>query len=141
MQPITITGAAVLLINGLCILLAAIIPTGYYWYPAMFGIASTGLIVFFGVIIQNLRSGTEKEISSESMRLATAGLITSTYIALVAYCVFLAETFKLAAFSETLVTNFTAVVGTVLAFFFGSSAYIEARTKTEKKGSSEKKAE
>jgi len=99
----------------------------------MFGIASTGLIVFFGVIIQNLRSGTEKEISSESMRLATAGLITSTYIALVAYCVFLAETFKLAAFSETLVTNFTAVVGTVLAFFFGSSAYIEARTKTEKK--------
>jgi uncharacterized membrane protein len=139
MQPITIAGSAALLINGFCILLAAYLPN-YFWYPAMFGIASTGLIVFFGIILQNLQSGTEKEISSESMRLATAGMIICSYLALVVYCLFLQETFKLSPFGETLVTNFTAVVGTILVFFFGSSAYIEAKTKTEKKDSSENKA-
>lgn len=141
MQPITIAGAAVLLLNGLCIFLAAILDKSYYWYPAMFGIASTGLIVFFGVIIQNLRSEAEKEVSSQTMRLAAAGLITGSYVILVVYCLFLTEAFKAAAFSETLLTNFTAIVGTVVAFFFGSSAYVEARTKTRKEDSSEKKAE
>jgi hypothetical protein len=136
MQTLAVAAVLVSLINGACILAAAY-TQHHYWFYAMFAIAATGLTTFFGILIQDLRSGTDKRVSSESMRLAIARLITTTYIATLAYLLFVPPEFKLAAVAETLLTNFTAVVGTLVAFFFGSAAYIEARTKQKKDQDSE----
>lgn len=97
----------------------------HYWFYAMFAILATGLITFFGILLQNL--GGEKKVNDQSMRLAIAGLVSSTYIALLAYTVFVPKGTELAKIAEDLVKNFTAIVGTVIAFYFGSAAYIEGR--------------
>ena len=127
MQTLAIAAAIVLLINGGCILAAAR-TNDHYWYYAMFAIASTGLVTFFSIVLHDLHVSSDQRISSQSMRLAITGLIATTYVVLLAYLLFVPETFKLADVASTLLTSFTAVVGTVVAFFFGSAAYIEART-------------
>jgi hypothetical protein len=88
-QAITIAAVVVLLINGACILLA-----GYsqdYWFYAMFGIAGTGLVTFFGIIIQDLLCDRDKRVSSRTMRLAITGFVVTTYIIILTYCLFLPE--------------------------------------------------
>lgn len=132
-NKITISWVAVILVNIGCLFFSAI--TGsHYWYYAMFAILATGFISFFGVLSQNLALGKEQAISTKAMRLAVTVLIASSYIALLVYLLFIPENIKLAGISETLITNFTAVVGTVMAFFFGSSAYIEGRAGREDGG-------
>ena len=117
---------AVVMINFICLLLAGWTECRY-WYYAMFAIVSTGLITFFGILLQNIEGSEDKKISNHSMRLAISGLVTSSYITLLAYLLFIPEDTDFAELPKTLVTNFTAVVGTVIAFFFGSTAYVEAR--------------
>ena len=102
----------------------------HYWFYAMFAILSTGLITFFGILLQNL-DAEKRNVSEQGMRLAIAGLVASTYITLLAYSVFVTQKMELADFAENLVTNFTAIVGTVIAFYFGSSAYIEGRRRRQ----------
>jgi len=48
-------------------------------------------------------------------------------VGIVAY--FTKDSVKLPQIAETLIGSFTAVVGVVVAFYFGSSAFIEARKK------------
>jgi len=125
-NKLVISSITVVTVNVVCLFLAGNTGT-HYWYYAMFAIVATGLITFFGILIQNLEAEEDKNVSTQSMRLAITGLVTSSYIALQAYLLFIPENTQLAKVSETLLTNFTAVVGTVIAFFFGSTAYIEGR--------------
>ena len=118
----TLISAAIIsvLINGFSILAAGYTET-HYWYYAMFAIIATGLTTFFGVLIYYSSQNNEN-----SMRLSVTGLLVNSYIALLVYCLFIPTDIQLNDISKTLVTNFTVVVGTVVAFFFGSAAYIEA---------------
>jgi hypothetical protein len=118
----TLGSAAILslIINGVTIFAAGYTET-HYWYYAMFAIIATGLITFFGILIYYSMQNNEN-----SMRLSITGLIVNSYIALLVYCLFIPSDIQLNDISKTLVTNFTVVVGTVVAFFFGSAAYIEA---------------
>lgn len=119
-----------LLINGVLIFLAGMTET-HYWYYAMFAIAATGLTTFFGIFIYSAQSAPRNEVDTQGMRLSITGLVVNSYITLLVYCLFIPENIILNQFVQSLLTNFTAVVGTVVAFFFGSAAYIEAhRTET-----------
>ena len=120
------TAILVVVVNVACIFFAAWTKSDY-WYYAMFAIVATGLVTFFGILLQNLSGESVNHVTNRSMRLAITGLVTSSYVALLAYMLFIPENTKLAEVAEGLVTNFTAVVGTVIAFFFGSSAYVEVR--------------
>ena len=125
-NKLLIAAIAVGVVNFVCLYKAAS-TQDYYWFYAMFAIIATGLITFFGILIQNLEGEETNKVDDQSMRLAIAGLVSSTYIALLTYTVFVPKDIELAKIAEDLVTNFTAVVGTVIAFYFGSAAYIEGR--------------
>ena len=120
------SAVSVILVNVACVFFAAW-TRSHYWYYAMFAIVATGFVTFFGILMQNLAGEPVNPVTSKSMRLAITGLVTSSYIVLLAYLLFIPANTQLANVAENLVTNFTAVVGTVIAFFFGSSAYVESR--------------
>lgn len=125
-NKLLVASIAALIVNLACLYYAAT-TQDFYWFFAMFAVIATGMITFFGVLMQDLGLDNSNRISDRSMRLAIAGLISSTYVTLLVYIVFIPATAELAKIAEDLVTNFTAVVGTVIAFYFGSTAYVEGQ--------------
>lgn len=67
------------------------------------------------------------------MRSAIAGTIVLVYLVLLGIVAFFSpsgtEGLKLHELTQTFVTNFTTLIGVVVAFYFGSSAYVEAKAK------------
>jgi Na+/proline symporter len=137
-NKLLVASIAALAINVGCLYFAAS-TKDFYWFFAMFAIIATGLITFFGILMQDLDAENSRGISDRSMRLAIAGLISSTYVTLLVYIVFIPANTVLAKIAEDLVTNFTTVVGSVIAFYFGSTAYIEGQ-RAIKNSESDKKA-
>ena len=69
------------------------------------------------------------------MRFAIAGSIVIEYIVLVGIVGFFKEgPEELPIITQIILSNFTSVVGVVIAFYFGSSAYLQARQKQGKDG-------
>lgn len=91
---------------------------------------ASAVIVFFHFISGPTPpdAAVESASSADHLRKAIAGSIVVQYlvmVGLVAYFESAAE--KLPAITQTLITNFTTIVGVVVAFYFGSSAYVEAQ--------------
>lgn len=102
-------------------------------YPWGVGVLTSGALVFFMQL-----SSPSNESKDSRLRSAIAAGIVIQYLALVATVAFFEQGPKeLPPITQTLITNFTSIVGVVIAFYFGSSAYIEAHKK-ENKPSSEK---
>lgn len=93
------------------------------------GIASiaTGLVTFFWLLgWARLRS--ESTDRDGMLRAAVSGAIVMQYLSMVGAATFFdVGSGPNASITQTLVSSFTAVVGVVIAFFFGASAYIEAK--------------
>ena len=78
----------------------------------------TGVITFFGLLIL-CHTGEERwKITGESMRTAMAGAIVVEYLALVGTLAFFVQG-ETPPIAQTMITNFTTVVGIVIAFYFG----------------------
>ena len=88
------------------------------------GIASiaTGLVTFFWLIgWARLRS--EPTDRDGMLRAAVAGAIVMQYLSMVGTATFFDVSSKgMSNITQTLVSSFTAIVGIVIAFFFGASA-------------------
>lgn len=91
-----------------------------------FSVIATGLVTFFGIL--GIGPADESgELPERRLRAAiTAGLMVS-YLVLVGLAAFIRESDELSDFTRTLLSSFTSVVGVVVAFYFGASAYVEAR--------------
>ena len=66
------------------------------------------------------------------MRSATAGTVVIIYLVLISTFTFYfvgPQAGELLPITATLVTNFTTVVGIVVAFYFGVSGYVQTRKK------------
>jgi hypothetical protein len=84
----------------------------------------TGVITFFGLVIL-CQTGEERwKITGESMRTAIAGAIVVEYLALVGTLAFFVQG-EMPPIAQTMITNFTTVVGIVIAFYFGASAFVQ----------------
>jgi len=84
----------------------------------------TGVITFFGLVIL-CQTGEERwKITGESMRTAIAGGIVVEYLALVGTLAFFVQG-EMPPIAQTMITNFTTVVGIVIAFYFGASAFVQ----------------
>jgi hypothetical protein len=93
-------------------------------------IIATAVISFVGLLALTQPQKGIWDITEAHMRTAIAGTIVVEYLVLVATVAFLkggAE--ALPPITQTLISNFTSIVGIVIAFYFGASAYIEARAK------------
>jgi hypothetical protein len=111
------------------------------FYPPIFAIIATGILTFFDLLYHAIRSAPDKPIQDRDLRIAITGAITTMYLALVAFGVFvrIPKDEAEAPLAQSLVVSFTSVVGIVIAFYFGTSAYLEgkgtgSRTQNEKEG-------
>jgi hypothetical protein len=118
--------SAILLIGGLDIAIFLIGIAGAAWFNHQaflsFSVGTIALVTFFGMLeldVPGVRSAGEDRI-----RRAIAVAVVTMYLVLVATMAF----FEIPVQLEGLLLNFTTTTGVVIAFYFGSSAYIEART-------------
>ncbi len=119
---------AVLLILG--IVGAALIVTYYRGTqaPLAFSTVAAAVITFFYLMPRPNNTSGDASSGEGLLRRAIAGSIVVQYLVLVGLAAYLqvgAE--KLPPITETLITNFTMIVGVVIAFYFGSSAYVQGQ--------------
>ena len=114
-----------------------------YWDnngPFIVVAVGTAVTCFFGLLTLTQTNEGRWELTEESMRTAIAGTIVVVYLVLVGIVAFfVVGPRELPGITQTMVTNFTTVVGIVIAFYFGASAYVQ--TQREKKESSKAKAD
>jgi hypothetical protein len=84
----------------------------------------TGVITFFGLLILGHNGEERWKITGESMRTAIAGAIVVEYLALVGTVAFFVQG-QMPPIAQTMITNFTTIVGVVIAFYFGASAFVQ----------------
>lgn len=103
--------------------------------PVAWAVASTAVITFFGSV---LLMGGPKSITKEQMTNAIAAAFITTYLVLIGLVAFLSQRAPKATngstqaaattpeITDTLITNFTILMGLVMTFYFGTSAYLRA---------------
>jgi hypothetical protein len=102
--------------------------TGHPAYIAI-TVALTSIVSFFGMLIVS-SSAMAVGISEGAYRIAIASALIIEYVLLVSITAFTkpaAPNQQPNLISQTLISNFTVVIGIVLAFYFGASAYVETR--------------
>jgi Kef-type K+ transport system membrane component KefB len=120
----------------LTILVSVVVPVGGGVYLAYktgtqagvaVGLVITAISSFLGFLMLAQSGDTRWRLTEASMRLGITGSIVVVYLVLVSLVALLQQgAEKLPPISQTLITSFTTIVGIVIAFYFGSSAYIEA---------------
>jgi hypothetical protein len=122
------------LILGLILLIVA---GGFYVHtqntdlraPLAFGVIAPGLITFFWLLSDPKGSSPDQTLSAGILRKAIASSIVVEYLVLVGTFAFWGgATEALSQLTSTLVNSFTSIVGIVIAFYFGASAYLDAKT-------------
>jgi hypothetical protein len=98
-------------------------------YPPIFAIIATGILTFFGMLFHAMPSAPDASLQDRVLRLAITGSITTTYLALVGFGVFMRIPAEQGTdpIAQSLITSFSSVVGVVIAFYFGTGAYLEAK--------------
>ena len=92
------------------------------------------LTTFYGFLRLSAPGETEWALTTEKLRNAIAASLIITYLVLMAIAVFFAhQTGELPAITRSMINSFTAIVGVVIAFYFGSSAYIQAKQEKRRK--------
>jgi arginine exporter protein ArgO len=97
-------------------------------WPYIVVAVGTAAISFFGLLMLSQSNEKQWQVSEDSMRTAIAGTIVVVYLVLVGIVAFFIQgPEELPRITETMVTNFTTVVGIVIAFYFGVSAYVQVQ--------------
>lgn len=115
-----------LLVIGVCLGVDSLINSRY---PMIFAVIASAVLTFFGLLLYFIGSTPADKVKDRDVRTAIAAAITIMYLVLAGYGVFLVENKvgKMDPLANTLMTTLSTVVGVVVAFYFGSSAYIEAK--------------
>jgi hypothetical protein len=96
----------------------------------MFAVSVTGVVTFFGLIRHELNESKDSRLTSSVLRLAIASAVTVAYLVAVSFSMFIdRRAFEPSALSTQLMGSFTAIAGTVVAFFFGVSGYVDVQAK------------
>ncbi len=126
----------ILMLITLALILAVTIVGGLLlsWktnHPAFIAmtVALTSIFTFFGVLSLPISGGSSEGITESGLRAAIATALIVQYILLISISAFANGPANERAnpISQTLIANFTVVIGIVLAFYFGSSAYVEVQ--------------
>jgi hypothetical protein len=98
-------------------------------YPPIFAITAIGILTFFDLLYHAIRNAPGAPIQDRDLRIAITGSVTTMYLALVGFGVFLRipPDEKEAPMAQALVVSFTTIVGIVIASYFGTSAYLDGK--------------
>jgi hypothetical protein len=121
MKKILYVATAIVLTIAVCVWLSAKETT----YPIIFGAPATGVMAFFGLLAVFTETKTET-VSDATMRSAVAGALVIMYMVVVGFGIFTGVNYGgMSAMAQSLMTSFTSIVGIAVAFYFGSSAYVQ----------------
>jgi peptidoglycan biosynthesis protein MviN/MurJ (putative lipid II flippase) len=95
-------------------------------------VAAIAVITFFGFLMLERKPGSVGSPNEGAMRRAITVAMVTVYLVLVGVMVFFRGTWESPEVTQTLLGSFTATIGVVVAFYFGSSAYLEARSPKSK---------
>jgi len=99
--------------------------------PLSVALAAVAIVSFLSLLRIQKADSQARLISESSMRMAIAGTIVIEYVTLVALVAFFRESpDEIHPVTQMMINNFTTIVGIVIAFYFGSSAYVQSK-KTE----------
>jgi FlaA1/EpsC-like NDP-sugar epimerase len=102
--------------------------------PLSAALPAVAIVSFVGVLIMTQKDEQHWEINESSLRAAIASSVVITYLVLVGIVAFfVAGPTALPQVVLTMLTNFTTVVGVVIASYFGASAYVQGRSKDQDK--------
>jgi uncharacterized membrane protein (DUF485 family) len=109
------------------------------------GLIAVALITFYGFLLRGLRR--DALLDEKDIRTAITVSVLAVYLVLVGIVAFYSGSDKareLDPLTSTMITSFTAIVGIVVPFYFGTSAYVQVKSEEfERKGtptSAEEKA-
>jgi multisubunit Na+/H+ antiporter MnhC subunit len=123
---------------GLWLAISKDIPVFFVWSAI-----SSGIITLFGFLWIGYDPEKKPAIDTSTMRTALTSSIVMVYLYIVCLTTFFRGwSDKLDPLPQAMVSNFTIIVGVVIAFYFTSSAYVQTRNKppattTDKKISSD----
>lgn len=112
-----------------------------YWGNIVFLAASTvttSIITFFGFLILGVGIGQNGSLNERNLRFAITSSVVITYLVVVGMGIFFVTNNKIPEIASTLLTSFTSIVGVIVAFYFGASAYTEILTKNAEKKEQDK---
>ena len=92
-----------------------------------FTVFAVAVLTFFGTLSLGKTLGGEWRPSKAGLRNAIAVSVIVTHFLILALYVFLKSPSEQSLMTQSLVTNFTTIVGVVIAFYFGTSAYVQVR--------------
>lgn len=98
--------------------------------PLAFATVAAGVVTFFHFLADSPDPQQGQQPRDARLRAAIASALVVQYLVLVGLVAYFtnADAFaKLLPITETLLASFTATVGVVIAFYFGSSAYVEGK--------------
>jgi protein-S-isoprenylcysteine O-methyltransferase Ste14 len=125
------------LVLGLLVLLSLAVWLSVRWdsdSPLSIAVIGAGLLSFVFFLWTGPPAKEHPGFSEEALRMAIAGAIVIEYIVLVGIVAFFQKgPDRLPPITQTLVSSFTTIVGVVVAFYFGSSAYVQARNQKSTK--------
>ncbi|MBV8524409.1 MAG: hypothetical protein JOY71_20165 [Acetobacteraceae bacterium] len=94
--------------------------------PLPIAVIGAGLIAFVFTLSNSSRGDREIFLDTGIIRSSIAVSVVMQYLVLVGLTAFIQnENRPFPQLTQTMITNFTTVVGVVVAFFFGSSAYVQ----------------
>jgi len=105
------------------------------FFPPIFAIVAMGILTFFGLLHQP-GDAQASRVEDRDLRTAITAAITTMYLALVGYGVFVVRSGDGTTdpIAQSLMTSFASVVGVVIAFYFGAGAYLEGKAIDSKAG-------
>lgn len=105
--------------------------------PLAFCVIASAVITFFWFLVDWRVGSSNYTIEDDVMRRAIAGSMVVAYLVLTGIAAFWeGGSSTLAPLAQTMITSFTYLIGVVIAFYFGSSAYAEAQKRTQDKAGS-----
>ncbi len=98
-------------------------------FPTIFVIIITGMLTFFGFVSRNVHGKPDARIEDPDIRIAIAASLTMMYMVIAGYGIWVTRLESPSPIAQTLLTSLSTLVGTVIAFYFGTSAYLEGKGK------------
>jgi hypothetical protein len=99
--------------------------------PLAFCTPAAGIITFFALLGDPRQKGSKASGDNERLRQAIAAAVIVQYLVLVGIVAyFINGVEKLPPITETMLTSFTTVASVVVAFYFGATAFVDAKGKS-----------
>lgn len=107
--------------------------------PLSGALVATAVTAFVGLLALNQSRPDRWKLTESVMRSTIAGSMILVYLVLLGIVAFFSSgPEQLPGITQTFVSNFTMLIGVVVAFYFGTSAYVQVKKAEESQATQER---